>query len=204
MTPGRTIAAFVAFFVTAATIACSVTQARIGIDAPPEDQFAFPMTGDAGGVGDYLVQRCGTLDCHGQIGRNLRIWGVKGMRLLPDGQSSPILSLLAGGPSAGGQGATTTPDEYEATYRSLVGLEPAVMSQVVQSGAANPELLTFVRKAIGIESHKGGHLITPGDDQWTCIVSWLAANTDKLACQKAIDNYPSVPAVATPMADGGL
>ena len=192
MTPGRTIAASVAFFATAITIACSVTQQRIGIDAPSEDDFASK------GVGDYLIKRCGTLDCHGQIGRNLRMWGQEGMRLLPDGESNPVIG-----------GGVTTSDEYEATYRSLVGLEPAVMSEVVQSHADHPELLTFVRKAIGIESHKGGHLITPGDDQYKCIVSWLASNppastTDQMACQNALNDYPTIPPVMAPMADGGL
>jgi hypothetical protein len=153
--------------------ACSAgTQGRIGIDAPAESQFPP--------VADYLDHCCGTLDCHGQAGRNLRIWGCDGMRL-----DAKDLSGCVSGPP-------TTPDEYEATYRSLVGLEPAVMSAVVQARAANPTLLTFVRKATGIEGHKGGQLIASGDDQYKCIVSWLAGNTDTAACGKAI-NYPVFP-----------
>jgi hypothetical protein len=163
----------VASAATAPVGGCSgVAQQRIGVTAPPEDQF-LP-------VADYLDHRCGTLDCHGQTGRNLRMWGCDGMRLDP----SDIAGCVFGRP--------TTPDEYEATYRSLVGLEPAVMSAVVQGHAAHPELLTFVRKAIGTEAHKGGQLITQGDDQEKCIVSWLAGNTDRSACGKAL-NYPMFP-----------
>jgi hypothetical protein len=154
--------------------ACSgAPQARVGVIAPRED--TFPL------VADYLDHRCGTLDCHGQPGRNLRIWGCWGMRLDPKDVSSCS------------SGAATTPDEWEATYRSLVGLEPAVMSTVVQGGGAHPELLTFVRKARGTETHKGGQLIQEGDDQDTCIVSWLRGNTDMRACSCAALSYPKFP-----------
>jgi hypothetical protein len=166
-------------FLATLPAACSVAQGRIGIDAPPEDQFSVQNS-----VGDYLDHRCGSLDCHGQPGRNLRIWGCFGMRLDPKDISSCTIG------SGTAQPRITTPDEYHATYRSLVGLEPAVMSEVMQSNAANPELLTFVRKARGLESHKGGRLITPGDDQDTCIVSWLQGNTDMMACGKAAFLYP--------------
>jgi hypothetical protein len=154
--------------------ACSgVPQARVGVVAPPEDKFPP--------VADYLDHRCGTLDCHGQSGRNLRVWGCEGMRLNPKDISGCI------------SGAPTTPDEWEATYRSLVGLEPAVMSAVTQGKGAHPELLTFVRKARGTETHKGGQLIQEGDDQDACIVSWLReGQTDFRACACAL-NYPKFP-----------
>jgi hypothetical protein len=135
-------------------------------------------------VGDYLDHRCGSLDCHGQVDRNLRIWGCEGMRLDP--QSLPSCSPKPVG------GGFTTPDEHLATYRSLVGLEPTVMSAVVEGHGAHPELLTFVRKARGLEAHKGGALITPGDDQDVCITSWLAGQTDLNACSNA-RLYPMFP-----------
>jgi hypothetical protein len=168
------------FFLGSSLAACSVTQARIGVDAPPEDQFSTQ------GVGDYLDHRCGTLDCHGQPGRNLRIWGCFGMRLDPKDISSCIT------------GTQTTMAEHHATYRSLVGLEPAVMSEVEQGNGANPDLLTFVRKAEGLESHKGGRLITPGDDQEKCIFSWLQSMTDPMACANAASGYPILAAPTGP------
>ena len=107
------------------------------------------------------------------------------------------LALLLGVASTVLLDSQATPDEHTATYRSLVGLEPEVMSQVVAGHGAHPELLTFVRKARGTETHKGGQLITPGDVQDTCIVSWLAGATDTTACVQALA-FPIFPA-----ADGG-
>jgi hypothetical protein len=154
---------------------------RIGIDAPDGSEQGF------GPVADYMDHRCGTLDCHGQVGRNLRIWGCEGMRLDPT--DIPQCSRQLGG-------RATTPAEHQATYRSLVGLEPAVMSTVVAGHGENPELLTFVRKARGTETHKGGALITPGDAQDNCITSWLAGSTNTMACATAI-GFPMFPALPT-------
>jgi hypothetical protein len=164
--------------------ACSgVEQRRIGINAPDSSEEGF------GPVADYLDYRCGTLDCHGQTGRNLRIWGCNGMRLDP--YDVPSCNRQAGG-------RATTPNEHQATYRSLIGLEPTVMSDVVAGRGRRPELLTFVRKARGTEAHKGGQLVMPGDDQDTCITSWLASSTDLGACAKAL-GYPIFP-----MQDGSI
>lgn len=145
---------------------------RIGVDAPDETQFPP--------VSDLMDHRCGSLDCHGQTSRNLQIFGCEGMRLDPND--------VPGCRSAGGK--DTTQAEYDATYRSLVGLEPAVMSEVVEGGGVHPELLTFVRKARGEESHKGGSIITPGDEQDDCITSWLAGKTDDATCVKALADFP--------------
>jgi hypothetical protein len=194
-----------------AVLACSSVQnTRIGIDAPPYSDQSFSV------VGDYLGQRCGTLDCHGQSGRNLRVWSCTGMRL--DSESNPQSCI-----------EPTTEAEYEATYRSLVALEPQVMTTVytgcaVTDGAAatyppgpscHPELLTFIAKARGTESHKGGQLICveppcpdgippqvplDGDAgplvdlQDVCLVSWLQGQTDVDACVTAA-TYPIFPIV---------
>jgi hypothetical protein len=172
-------AGFIVLFATSAT-ACSVPQQGwITIDAPDGSEAEF------GPVGNYLDHRCGTLDCHGSMARDLRIYGCYGLRLNPN--DVPGCTLLP-----------TTPDEHTATYRSLVGLQPEVMSEVVQGNGTQPELLTFVRKARGTETHKGGQLITPGDVQDTCIVSWLAGDTDVNACIRALA-YPLFPGQ-----DGGL
>jgi hypothetical protein len=170
-------ACFLAPFAIAAIAvisACSSVDdnARIGVDAPDETQFPP--------VSDLMDHRCGSLDCHGQTSRNLQIYGCEGMRLDPND--------VPGCRNAGGK--NTTQAEYDATYRSLVGLEPAVMSQVVQGGGAHPELLTFIRKARGWEAHKGGGLMFPGDEQDVCITSWLAGKTDDATCVKALADFP--------------
>jgi hypothetical protein len=70
------------------------------------------------------------------------------------------------------------------------------MSEVVAEGGAHPEQLTFVRKARGLEAHKGGALITPGDPQDACIASWLSGATDFTACASAL-GYPKFPSDAS-------
>jgi hypothetical protein len=156
-----------AFVVVAACSDASDTQ-RIGVVAPDRAQF------DA--VGKFLDYRCGSIDCHGTRARNLQIFGCEGLRLDP--KDTPGCRKMNGGKD-------TTAAELDATYRSLVGLEPVVMTSVVVGKGQHPELLTFVRKARGDDAHKGGILITPGDDQDHCITSWLGGNTDTGACTKA-------------------
>ena len=67
------------------------------------------------------------------------------------------------------------------------------MSTVVSGQGEHPELLTFVRKARGLEAHKGGVLITPGDPQDVCITSWLAGATNPTACTPNAISYPVFP-----------
>jgi hypothetical protein len=50
-----------------------------------------------------------------------------------------------------------------------------------------------VRKARGIEGHKGGQVLEPFDDADLCIVGWLRGDNPKSvrsACQKALDLLP--------------
>jgi hypothetical protein len=164
-------------------VSCATTPAdsRITIDAPFSSEASF------GPVANFLDHRCGSLDCHGNTARNLVIWGCEGLRL--EAYDAPICSRAQGG-------SPTNPSEHQATYRSLVGLEPTVMSEVVASHGADPDLLTFVRKARGEEAHKGGALIMPGDEQDVCITSWLAGATDTIACAGAISE-PAFPPVGS-------
>jgi hypothetical protein len=153
---------------------------RLGVVLPSGSEAAF------GPVGDFLDHRCGSLDCHGKVERNLRFWGCEGMRLSELDVS--ICSRAKGG-------RRTTAEEHVASYRSLIGLEPTVMSTVVEGHGRDPQLLTFVRKARGLEAHKGGALIVPGDDQDHCITSWLAGQTNLTACNSAFSEpaFPPVP-----------
>lgn len=190
----------------ASLASCSIVQnSRIGVDGPQYSDESFQP------VGDYLENRCGTLDCHGQTSRNLRIWGCEGMRLDPDASAVSCAD-------------PTTEAEYQATFRSLVGLEPQIMSTVYAGCApygadggdtyppglsCQPQLLTFIRKARGTEAHKGGQLICvdapcpPGlppqvpldgdagplvDPQDVCLVSWLEGATDHHECGLAFSD----------------
>lgn len=146
-----------------ALLACAPTQTRSKESVP--DRASFPA------VADLLVHRCGTLDCHGQTSRNMRLYGNLGLRLAPG--DKPVSK------------GTTTSAEYDEDFASVVGLEPEIMTAVVTASGAQPDRLTFVRKARGAENHKGGTLWTAGDPQDRCVTSWLAGATDVTGCQKA-------------------
>ena len=164
------------FFVASLTglvwaVACSPpSNARIGVATPNET--LFPP------VADMLAYRCGSIDCHGSTQRNFVIWSCYGLRLDQDAAPGCRNSLT---------GLGTTPDEYEHTYRSLVGLEPALMTQVVQSGGANPDVLTLVQKARNEQEHKGGKVWAAGSADDLCVAQWLADQASSGAtCKSAI------------------
>jgi hypothetical protein len=141
------------------------------LEAPPRDSFET--------VADALQVSCGTLDCHGQAGRNLRLYGARGLRLDPRATSAE---------------GTTTPAEYEATFWSLVGLEPETLSAVVREQGTDPLRLTFMRKARGAEQHKGGALMKRGDDLDVCLTSWLGGAVMTPACEAiALAPRPELP-----------
>lgn len=147
----------------------------LACSAPPPDARVVETTPDATSfplVAGMLVQACGTLDCHGAIGRNLRLYGDTGLRYSPTDVPSTLIP--------------TTGDEVAQDYDSVVGLEPEIMSEVVASGGASPERLTFVRKARGTEAHKGGAVVVPGDDRDVCITSWLGGRANAGACTAAL------------------
>jgi hypothetical protein len=141
--------------------------------------FAMPSRDDFPLVGDAMQMRCGTLDCHGQLGRNLRLFGRLGQRLPREGD---ILD-------------PTTEEEYTASFLSVVGLEPETLSKVVKK-EASPFALTMVRKPRGIESHKGLQLMSRGDALDICIVGWLIGEYSADACTAAIET-------SKPEPDGG-
>jgi hypothetical protein len=138
-------------------------QHRTVLVAPTQD--TFPVVSDA------LQQSCATLDCHGQAGRALRIYGYGGLRL--SSVDTPL-------------GDPTTDLEYLASYESLVSLEPQALSKVV-TGQADPNQLSLVRKTRGIEHHKGGQRAITGDVLDRCIVLWLTDKFDPNPCTDVVD-----------------
>lgn len=149
--------------------ACSVPPADsryAPLDLPPASSF--------GPVAELLDVRCGSLDCHGTIARNLRLFGSAGLRWAPGDR--PLVPLC------------DTTDEVAQDYESVVDLEPEVMSRVVAGGGTDPGALTMVRKARGTEAHKGGAIWSTGDDSDRCLTSWLASSTDASACQRALQS----------------
>jgi len=152
---------------TTTTVACSVPppDATVTQSLLP-DPVSFPY------VGELLEHRCGTLDCHGSVYRNLRIYGDEGLRY--SAEDRPCVP------------AETTPAEFGQDYGSVVGLQPEVMEAVMADHGADPERLDLLAKPLGLEAHMGLTLITTGDDQYVCITSWLAGHTEEAACLRAL------------------
>ncbi len=132
------------------------------------------------GVSLFLERRCGTLDCHGQPGRPLRIYGARGLRKQNDAGLTPI-------------SGDTSVDEIAANYRSVIGLEPEAMSRVVAADGQLPERLLIIRKPIDIgeggERHKGGPVISRGSDGYLCLASWLSNQTRVDKCTSAANAF---------------
>ena len=95
----------------------------------------------------------------------------------------PDAEILEAMPGSG----STTDAEYEASYRSIIALEPEVLSVVVADGGAQPERLTLVRKARGTEKHAGHAIIVKGDAADRCLTSWLSPQLDEDACAQAAE-----------------
>ena len=88
--PAVVVALAIAATAIAVASCSSVSNQRIGIEAPPFSEATFSP------LNSFLVERCGSLDCHGQPGRNFRIWGCDGMRL-DAGQAVTCVPNDAGG-----------------------------------------------------------------------------------------------------------
>ncbi len=148
-----------AWLLVSAFMACSTPGAdgRVVEKAPSRDDFAP--------VSAVLTTQCGSLDCHGQTGRSLRLYGKNGLRLSVEDVPGV---------------ADTSVDEIDQNYLSLIALEPEAMAAVLDG--ASPSKLTLVQKARGAQAHKGNAPLragTPGD---LCITSWLTGAVDTAAC----------------------
>lgn len=123
-------------------------------------------------VSPALERRCATLDCHGQVGRPLRLYSARGLRLPNDAGLIP------------GTGATTT-EEATANYRAVIGLEPEEMTRVM-AGVDPPRALLLLKKPLMLEGHKGGPVLAPTNDPVeVCIDSWIVGTIDQTSCAKA-------------------
>ncbi len=134
-------------------------------------KFEVPSRAEFAPVSDLLHARCGSLDCHGQVGRSLRIYGTNGLR-------------LATGDVPGLDGGVTSDAEHDANYASVVELEPELLAQVTREHGKDPERLTLVRKAHGAEHHKGGAPIKAGGLADQCLLGWLEGTVDANLCEE--------------------
>jgi hypothetical protein len=137
----------------------------------PQNRFWF--------VADAMVYKCGTLDCHGNVYRNMRLYGYGGLRV-------SVASDVLYEPEPGKLYKVAMPDEVKKDYDAIIGLEPTIMADVVRDNGAAPERLLLIRKGRALENHKGGPVMKPGDSIDTCITSWLAANVNVESCKTAV------------------
>lgn len=129
-------------------------------------------------VSAYIERRCGTLDCHGSAEIPMRLHGQLGRRDALEGN-------IPGG-------AATTDKELDANYGAMCNVEPEKTAAQVDDFGQSAEELLIVRKARGIEGHKGGTIVREGDAADQCIVGWLRGlPLDQVApnCQAAIDKF---------------
>ena len=131
------------------------------------------------GPDSYLTKRCASLDCHGQLGRPLRIFSKNGLRSFDASNGGYFPNITGITP--------LTPDEQKLNYESVIGVEPEVMSQVIASGGTDVNRLLLLRKPRGLERHKGGQLMTnEADEGFLCMKSWLGGNgVDTASCKIA-------------------
>lgn len=137
---------------------------------PDRDQFINQ------GVSGFMERRCGALDCHGQVGRPLRIYSANGLR-------------RDDGPRGVRDVRGTTPEELNDNYFSVVGLEPEEISvSRVTQGAFTDFLL--LKKPLDIAGggvrHKGGPVLRSTDPGFECLISWISGAANKAKCEEAI------------------
>lgn len=161
--------------VIAPSLACNIPTDNPDLgDLPDQKSFVESK------VSLFMERRCGTLDCHGQPGRPLRLYSDWGLRLKPrdDGARN---------------GAATTADEQRANYLSVVGLEPEAMETCFRTKGADRANFQLLLKPISIENggirHKGGPVLRPSnqDPGWQCLYGWVSGEVNKAECERAAD-----------------
>jgi hypothetical protein len=143
---------------------------------PPSEErsvFAAPDRHQFQPVGDVFGSHCGSLDCHGDSARNLRIYSTNGLRL----EGVPGFGL-------------TTEAEYGSSYDSLIAIDPEGLAVVVSEGGIGSERWIVVSKGLGREAHEGGVAMAPGSAADGCVTSWLAGVLDEAACAAAAEILP--------------
>jgi hypothetical protein len=157
------------------TTSCSIATENPDLgDLPDQKSFVESK------VSLFMERRCGTLDCHGQPGRPLRIYSDWGLRLKPRDDGSR-------------NGAATTSDEQRANYLSVVGLEPEAMETCFRTKGADKANFQLLLKPISLENggirHKGGPVLRPDnqDSGWQCLYGWVSGEVNKAECEKAAD-----------------
>lgn len=165
------LAAVVILFVAAASIHCSgdeYTQSQV-YGCP--DRVTFIEH-----VSPFVERRCGTLDCHGSTARPMRLHSQIGLRHADEAN-------VPGG-------VATTDLELGANHDAVCGVDPESMSEAALDFGSSAENLLLIKKARGVEGHKGGKVVNELDPGDRCLVGWIRrVPIDQLTadCQAAVD-----------------
>jgi hypothetical protein len=151
------------------------------VDCPVADSTNFRP------VSAVLEQRCGTLDCHGDAARPLRIYGQIGLRR-PEPRDSKNLNPGEYEKYYSGDTAiATTQAELNDNAAAVCGLEPELLQKLRDGSETDPGTLTFIRKARLEEKHKGGRIWSAGETPDQCMINWLTGHPTP---EKPIDIAP--------------
>lgn len=149
-----------------AFLAC-VSADDLAVGVGDSEEFAL--------VSNVLERRCGSLDCHGDPARNLRVYGRTGLRAA--GQDRP------------GARATTA-REIDETWRSLVLVDPEGLEAAREDASAALSWLPLA-KGSGRMKHEGGVALGTDSDAEACLVSWARGALDTGAC--LADEFGPIP-----------
>jgi hypothetical protein len=130
----------------------------------------FPSAETFQPVSAALEARCGTLDCHGSFYRNLRMFGMNGIR----GTVNEVSGVHA-----------TTDEEVLLNYESLVSIQPEQFSNIVSHRGQGFDKWIVVTKGTGAEHHQGSSRFAKGDLTYTCLLSWVTGSVNMDACTES-------------------
>jgi len=118
-------------------------------------------------VQPYAERRCGTMDCHGDPGRPLRVYSIEGLRDSADRQS-PLSAF-----------------EVEANEASARAVSPGADAD------SHAFLLEPLATAAGGWDHVGGEIWGSTDDPgYRCLRRWLEGSDPSTACAEAVASVP--------------
>lgn len=174
-TTGLALAAWVTALVALGfgNAACSTPDsgALSRVNLPDRKQFIEQ------GVSAFMEKRCGALDCHGQVGRPLRLYSSNGLR-------------KNDGPKGVRDVSATTAEERLANYFAVVGLEPEEITESRDSEGAFTDFL-LLKKPLGIDQggvrHKGGSVLRSTDSGFDCLAMWIAGKDNAVIKAKCDD-----------------
>ena len=169
--PRLTVGAFLVLFLFMLPFGCgSADSEAVSATALPDKAQFIDQ-----GVSTFMEKRCGSLDCHGQVGRPLRLYSANGLRK----------NLVKGVRDT----RATQPDELLENYYATVGLEPEDISLARVSNGTYTDFL-LLKKPLGIEGrgvrHKGGPVLRVTDPGFECLVSWIEGTANKAKCEEAV------------------